>query len=120
MATADHREAVEAARRLAKHYDAYMADDESELADDYPDIARELGGIVARALLSLSDRVEEARKWQPINTAPRDGTKILWLGEDIAPLSYCVIHWPEYEACFGQGWWQPLPSPPLSSLLLEG
>jgi hypothetical protein len=58
----DHREAVEAARRLAKHYDAYMADDESEMADDYPDIARELGGIVARALLSLSDRVEDARK----------------------------------------------------------
>jgi hypothetical protein len=108
MATADHREAVEAARFLVDAYSKRMP----KGADPYC-------LKVARALLSLSDCVEEAR-WRPIDTAPKDGTKILWLGEDIAPLSYCVIHWPEYEACFGQGWWQPLPSPPLSSLLLEG
>jgi aromatic ring hydroxylase len=58
----DHREAVEAARRLAKHYDAYMADDESELADDYPDIARELGGIVARALREMEAMTTDHRE----------------------------------------------------------
>lgn len=47
--------------------------------------------------------------WQPIETAPRDGTHILWNSADRG--SYCVIYWPIYSECFEEGYWQPLPVP---------
>lgn len=50
--------------------------------------------------------------WQPIESAPKDGTRILWsCGDD----KMSVIHWPEYELCFEGGYWMPLPMPPAAS-----
>jgi len=49
-------------------------------------------------------------EWQPIETAPKDGTNILWCSEDRK--ERCVIHWPTYSDCFDEGYWQPLPTPP--------
>jgi hypothetical protein len=47
--------------------------------------------------------------WRDISTAPRDGTEILWTSLDTTT----VIKWPEYRECFEEGYWQPLPAPPL-------
>ncbi len=50
--------------------------------------------------------------WQPMDSAPRDGTEILWASLDTTT----VIKWPEYRECFEEGgWWMPLPSPPAAS-----
>lgn len=52
-------------------------------------------------------------RWQPIKTAPRDGTEFLWRvdnGEYAKKrFTHCVIRWPEYSDCFDGGEWMPLP-----------
>lgn len=63
-------------------------------------------------------------EWQPIETAPRDGTPILAYGVGCGPAPYAAIAWePVHEswACCWDNWpledyaathWMPLPEPP--------
>lgn len=69
---------------------------------------------IIRAALSAALAVDgmALQVWQPIESAPKDGTRILWsCGDD----KMSVIHWPEYELCFEGGYWMPLPPPPAAS-----
>lgn len=47
--------------------------------------------------------------WRTMNSAPRDGTEILRTSLDVMT----VIKWPEYRECFEEGYWMPLPHPPV-------
>ena len=55
---------------------------------------------------------------RPMSEAPRDGTRILWRGDNgeytKRRWSYCVVWWPEYQECFEHepGVWWPLPLDP--------
>jgi hypothetical protein len=54
--------------------------------------------------------------WRTMDTAPRDGTRVLWTKDGV----YAAIRWPEYEACFeAGGWWMPLPEAPGEEILAE-
>lgn len=52
-------------------------------------------------------------QWQPIETAPRDGTEILGYREG---LGTWIVNWDPDEQDFSPGWtpthWMPLPEPP--------
>ena len=69
--------------------------------------------------------VDHARAWMPIETAPRDGTRILLCGPDYGtgPGFHLVIGHCEADAWRESGWedyeyleyathWMPLPNPP--------
>lgn len=43
--------------------------------------------------------------WRTMESAPRDGTQILWRSKDAC----CVIQWPEYRECFEHGLWTHVP-----------
>jgi len=80
------------------------------------------------AAIAERDRLREAAAWQPIETAPKDGTRVLvypaWLGENGIPQSGDA-HWSSFRRKSGGRWesgafpiqyqpthWRPLPQPP--------
>ena len=75
------------------------------------------------ALLSAARTQSQGEGWEPIETAPRDGAKVLvWgatIGDQIASAKDAPRHEPHEWAC---GWdfptgathWMPLPAPPAS------
>ena len=65
--------------------------------------------------------METEREWKPIDTAPKDGTIVLFAGEFDYPNDWRIKmgYWAAYENewhLFGGSWkpshWMPLPAPP--------
>jgi hypothetical protein len=119
------RSALARCERAMKPFAAKVYNDNHDLtvSDTYRLTFEEYAAIyfahkAAHAALSVSPApsIEGLREWQPIETAPKDGTEILWNSPNPDPnsniQSYCVIHWPEYAECFEEGYWQPLPPAP--------
>jgi len=93
--------------------------------------------IQARRALALLPQSPEGMGWQPIETAPKDGTPILILdmnGESIEITEWCTHKWTDYEHVEGELYrkvetestywngnghrathWMPLPPPPAVS-----
>jgi hypothetical protein len=91
-------------------------------------------GEICRAIDQLSALAEKAElAWQPIETAPRDGTPVLLVSANAAEPSAEVGHWSDEDGTFRVGYpddwfrlaghglrswldiathWQPLPAPP--------
>lgn len=83
----------------------------------------------------LQSELEQCRKdaeWQPIDTAPKDGTSILiYTGEGIVEASYQYGNWEQapcyatYEGCGGVALsckpthWKPLPQPPVTDAAID-
>lgn len=84
-----------------------------ELIDAFPDL---LAALVLRA----GEQTTEETRWQPIETAPKDGTLVLVFDEGLMVVS----HWFDDEVNGKSGWWDsgimepppqswmPLPTPP--------
>jgi hypothetical protein len=90
---------------------------------------------ISQALLSAYERGRAEREWQPIETAPKDGTKVdLWvIFKEAGPRRFPDAHWNDKLG----GWqlgeynaldymtpptithWKPLPAPPAIRQLLE-
>ena len=83
------------------------------------------GAPAADAYVPKAERAEalaerDVRTWRPIETAPRDGTRVLVGWADGAPLE--IAHWQEGSGAFSlsDAWefspqpthWMPLPEPP--------
>jgi hypothetical protein len=97
-----------------------------------PDAEHVLSVSISQALLSAYERGKAEREWQPIETAPNDGTLFLaarddewvtmvrWLVDEEA--FYEVNNDPSDSWGFGPALpthWMPLPAPPAIRQLLE-
>ncbi len=102
-----------------------MTPDEILKGACFPD-AETRAAVVARVEAAYQAGYEAAREWRPIETAPKDGTRIyLWLADEGFPvLGAWMSHEPDDDPdwyLFEMGtyrWlhdithWQPLPAPP--------
>lgn len=59
--------------------------------------------------------------WQPIETAPKDGTSILCYSSDTADTEVTICEWRKHKKCWmndtlefyvNPAYWAPLPEPP--------
>jgi hypothetical protein len=93
------------------------------------DAEQVLAQSVSQALLSAYERGRTEREWQPIETAPKDGKRVLcWNHEWLAPESGCLygMAWAANGLAADKGgwkyqptYWMPLPAPPAIRQLLE-
>lgn len=132
MTTPELRDLLLTADELQNHRDAVriQADHGSDLLSANR-VTALLGHITA--LTTERDALREANAWQPIETAPRDGTKILVFThrENVEISKWFESYFDEYEPVEGteyfrkvrrkytEGWnsntpthWRPLPAPP--------
>lgn len=126
------REAREEIKRVAapmlRYIDAIDAEDQgSSFPDDHVSLSGKAFGVVTkgdfRALRSaLSDAAPAEEGWRPIETAPKDGTRVIcWNERWEAPESGCRYGpvWASISLAADKGgWkhppthWRPLPAPP--------
>jgi hypothetical protein len=68
----------------------------------------------AAARLAESTRESVGLLWRPIETAPKDGTKVLVMSDGIEIVSWneCLETWWDGEWSHGPTHWMPLPEPP--------
>jgi len=86
---------------------------QQELADLRAKIAS-LESRLAEAL-ERNVELEDERKWQPISTAPRDGTKILTLSDngDVNTAEWYIDFWMSNSSPLSEEThWMPLPKTP--------
>ena len=114
-------------RAIAAEKEAAVAAFDAASRDAHLEIVREKDATIdaLRASLAAAEQERDAARWQPIETAPRDGTLIdLWAGERIANCAWNVPSkcWGE-RIGVGSGWkywavvldpthWMPLPAAP--------
>ena len=95
---------------------------------DRADLEDAMRNILRRALKALatpaSATERERSEWQPIETAPKDGTRLLGFGnwshpENEAPVSFAAVmawsagRWTVSAMAFRATHWMPLPAPPV-------
>ena len=93
---------------------------QKQLGEDWQDWADEIVGDLSSAIAAL----QQPSGWQPIETAPRDGTRILlcsqggavWMGHWVGVSGVHRINgWTRYNSVdidWSPHYWMPLPNPP--------